>query len=161
MNHHTEGNEHEKKVAVKKASFDFSWIFWWQINADELKKQVHEYKTLKFSQSMRGISAILLWISVAATAAFVLFLGMDQSAFIDTAIFLVLSFFVAKGHRWALIASMLLWTFEKVYSLYTQIQLAGATDSGAAFIVPTIIWWTVYMHAFYLAFKVEQARRKA
>ena len=148
---------HEQKTPVKKAN-PFVWFLWWQMDQSELEKQVKEYNTLKFSQSARGISAILLWISVAATAVFVFFLGADKSAFIDAGILLLLSFFVAKGYRWALIVAMLLWTFEKGLSLYDQ--LLGASATGGSFVVMTIIWWTLYMHSFYLAFKVEQMRKK-
>lgn len=150
---------HQSKSSAKNAK-PFQWILWWQVDEKELHEQVQGYKTMKITQTARGISAILLWISVAATMAFVFLLGADQSAFIDAGIMLVLSYFVFKGYRWAFIAAMVLWTFEKIYSLYGQFSLVSETDTGASFIVPTIIWWTVYMHAFYLAFKVEQARRK-
>ena len=150
-------DHHEQKTPVKKVN-PFVWFLWWQMDQSKLEKQVKEYDTLKFAQSARGISAILLWISVAATAVLVVFFGLEQWAFIDAAILLVLGFFVAKGYRWALIVAMLLWTFEKGLSLYDQ--LLGASATGGSFVVMTIIWWTLYMHSFYLAFKVEQMRKK-
>lgn len=159
MNHLPSSHDTEKKPPAKKPN-PLVWILWWQMDPDELDKQIHEYKTLKFTQSARGISAILLLISVAATALFVLLLGMTPYAFLDAGAFLVLAFFIAKGHRWAMIAAMVLWTFEKGISLYGQLQPTSDGSSGASFLVSTVIWWTLYMHAFYLAFRVEQARRK-
>lgn len=159
MNHISSIHDGEKKPVAKKPN-PYVWLLWWQMDPDELDKQIQGYSTLKFTQSARGISAILLLISVAATALFVFLLGMTPYAFLDAAAFLVLALFISKGHRWPMIAAMILWTFEKGISLYDQFQAAAAGSSGASFLLTTVIWWTMYMHAFYLAFRVEQARRK-
>jgi hypothetical protein len=41
----------------------FRWLLWWEIEPEELKKQAEQYSTLKFYQSARGISALLLSLS--------------------------------------------------------------------------------------------------
>ena len=50
-----------------------------------------------------------------------------------------------------MICAMIFWTGEKVYAI--------ATSSGTTPIV-NIIWWAVYMSAFWLAFKIELERNK-
>lgn len=152
---HHEGD----KKTVKKPN-PWVWILWWQIDPTEMDKQVHGYKTLKFTESIRGISFILLLISVIATVLFVLLLGLDPMALIDAAVLLVVGFLVYKGYRWAMIAAMLLWTFEKGFSLLSYFNTAPTADFNATILIVTILWWTFYMHAFYLAYRVEQARRK-
>jgi hypothetical protein len=52
-----------------------------------------------------------------------------------------------KGHRWAMIGAMILWTFEKGYSLVSGINP-----------FMTILWWSIYMHIFWESYKVEAMR---
>ncbi len=160
MNHQPEHHQ-DKPAAKAKPEKPFQWILWWQIDGKELKEQVEKYDTMKITQSARGISFILCMVSVAVTTLFVLILNLDPWSFLDAGLLLVLGILICKGYSWAMIAAMVLWTFEKIYSLYGQVSLISETNSGASYLVPTIIWWTVYMHSFYLAFRVEQARKKA
>lgn len=163
MDHHNETKEHSEKKPVKKANFDLGWILWWQVDekSAEFQTQVKAYKTLKPWESYREVSFILLILSGVLTTVLVLLSSEDPTAmysFIDVAVLLVIGFFIYKGHRWAMIAAMVLWTYEKGFSLYSQLQ--DPTSAGS-FVVTTLIWWTVYMHTFYLAYCVEQARRKS
>jgi hypothetical protein len=68
-------------------------------------------------------------------------------------IYLPLAFFIWKGHRWAMIAMMILWTIEKGYQVY-----ATAGESSP---IIAIIWWAIFMSYFVNAFKIELARKKA
>jgi glucosamine--fructose-6-phosphate aminotransferase (isomerizing) len=52
------------------------------------------------------------------------------------------------------VTAMLLWTLDKAMSL----PVAAVRPSSTVMLV---IWWTTFMHAFYLAFRVEHARKKA
>ncbi len=54
-----------------------------------------------------------------------------------------------------MIAAMVLWTAEKGLQLFPILQ-TGTVKSP--FVV--LIWWAVFMHAFYLAFRVEMHRRR-
>jgi hypothetical protein len=135
-----------------RPSGSFGWLLWWQVDHDKLERQVREYRTLKPWQSMRGISALCLLLSATITTALILLrvAGIDTVAFFDVGLMLGIGLFIYFGHRWAMIAAMLLWTLEKI------LQLA---DSGGSGIVLQVVWWVVYMHAFFFAFRVEQARR--
>lgn len=128
-------------------------IFSWKVSEEDLKKQVENYNTLKITESYRGIAALLVLGSMVLTVLLAKFGVVDYSAVYSSIIYLPIAFFVWKGHRWALIAIMILWTFEKGYQVY---ESAGQTSP----IIP-IIWWSIFMFYFYNAFKVELARRKS
>jgi hypothetical protein len=132
------------------------WFFWWKIDADELEEQVIGYRTLGPLKSARGISVICLLISIVITLVFVALKMTPISGIGDALLMAVLSVFIYFGHRWALIVAMLLWTVEKLLVLIGG--FSGATPNGGLAVVQ-VIWWCVYMHAFYLAFRVEQRRR--
>ena len=126
-------------------------IFSWKISDEDMKTQVENYDNLKITQSYRGISALLILGSMILTVLLVKFGIVDYSAVYGSIVYLPIAFFVWKGHRWALISIMILWTFEKGYQLYAS--------GGVAPIIP-IIWWAIFMGYFVNAFKVELARRK-
>ncbi len=134
-----------------------SWFLWWQVDNDELQRQVNHYETLKMYQSARGISTILLLLSAGLTSIFILFLNMSPSGFFDVFLFLLLAYFVFKGHRWAMIAAMILWTTEKLFIFLAQYQMPSSSLPHTGPIV-SLLWWAVYMHAFYLAYRVEKLR---
>jgi len=152
--------ENNTSSKVNKKSNFFDWMLWWRIDKNELEKQVREYETLKITQSARGISLLMLLLSFTITLGFVLFLNWDSSGIFDAFLFLVLGFFIYKGHRWAIIGAMLLWSYEKLYMLYIQYQNASVAGSSSPSPFPSLIWWAIYMHAFYLAFQVERLRAK-
>ena len=139
-------------VKTKKNGTGIHWIFWWMTGEGELDKQVKEYSTLKITESARGISAILLLLSVVVTTIAALALG-HASALVDAGMFLVLAFFIYHGFEWAMIGAMLLWTFEKGYSLFST----GWLHSNS---VIAVFWWAIYMHAFWLAYLTEKERAK-
>lgn len=149
-----------EKKKDKSIFTDFSWLFWWRLDKDELQKQVEEYETLKISQSARGISLLFLLFSAVVTTGFILFLDWDSSAFLDVFLFLILGFFIYKGHRWAMIGAMLLWTYEK-FSILIFEDFSSPTVKPFYHIFLSLLWWAVYMHFFYLAFRVESLRAKA
>lgn len=127
-------------------------IFSWKISDKDLNTQVKNYNTLKITESYRGIAALLILGSMILTVILAKFGVVEYSAVYSAIIYLPIAFFIWKGHRWAIITMMILWTLEKGYQLYTS---AGVTSP----IVP-IIWWSIFMFYFYNAFKVELARRK-
>jgi len=61
---------------------------------------------------------------------------------------LILTFFVYGGQKWAMIATMIYWTFSKGIQLFDS--------SGSPLVI--IIWWTAFMGVFWRAYQVEQAR---
>jgi hypothetical protein len=135
----------------------WEWLLWWQIPPDELNRQVEEYDMLSIFQSMRGISVLLLLLAISTTLLFMAAGagGVDPTALIDVALMAICALFIWLGHRWAMIAAMVLWTLEK-FSIIAD-GLAGANPVS---IITQPLWWAVYLHAFYFAFRVEQECRK-
>ena len=130
-----------------------AWIAWWMVDQSELDQQAMNYGTLGLFRSARGVAALFLLLSSAITAALTYFTHADPTGYIDVALFLVLAMFIYLGHRWAMIAAMLLWTFEKIF-----VAIEGFNGMTASPVIQ-ILWWCIYMHAFYVAFRVEQRRR--
>jgi hypothetical protein len=97
-------------------------------------------------------------IAIVATVAFIYFGMMNQTAYVDAGIAAVLAVFVYLGHRWAMIAAMVWWTIEKGYLLYDRVS--ANPGSAASAVVGQVIWWAIFMHFFYLAFRVEREKRK-
>ena len=129
-----------------------SHLMWWQTDEHELEKQVAQYDTLTITQSARGTSMLCCVFSVAVTTLFGSYLGLTSGTIIgEAAMWSTVAFFMWRGHQWAFIAGMVLWTLEKGLSL-------TSTTTGGAPIVQ-FFWWAAYMSAFMLAFRVE--RRKA
>jgi hypothetical protein len=131
-----------------------NWLLWWRVSPAELQRQVADYRKIRFGTA-RILSAILLTASAAMTGLFVLFGTLGAGALVDTVIFVVLALFVALGHRWAMIGAMIVWTVEKAVLVISP-NLRGIHS----FPIVQVLWWCVYLHAFYLAFRVEQERRK-
>src|SRR3989344_8059192 len=129
----------------------FMSIFSWKISEEELKNQVDSYRTLKITQSYRGISALLLVASMMLTGLLAKFgVIAYEDFYINLFVYLPIAFFVYKGHRWAIIAIMILWTYEKGYQVYLN-------ETSP---IISLIWWSIFMSYFYNALKVELKRRK-
>jgi len=129
----------------------YHWVFWWKIEPDELQRQVREYDSLGMIKSARGLSAVLLALSAIVTIIFVCMGWTDVSSLLDAVLFVGLGAFIHRGHRWAMVCAMVFWTLEKAYGFYAKPEYA----------VMSAIWWTIYMQAFYMAYRVENAKRAA
>ena len=101
----------------------------WSLKIDEadLKNQVENYKTLKVTESYRGISVLIIssLLGLSLILSFVGIYADPSTMFWGIIIYLPIIFFVYKGHRWAIIALMALWTFERGYQLYEIGQGGG------------------------------------
>jgi hypothetical protein len=133
------------------------WLLWWNIDAAELRQQVMDYDGPGWTKA-RHVAAYCFALSAAVSGLFAYYniASFDAGAFLDVAAFVFLGACVFRGQRWAMIASMALWTYEKLYSIFDMTN--GAHPSGS--IIVPVIWWAIYMHAFWMAFRVEQERRK-
>ena len=70
----------------------------------------------------------------------------------DATLFLFLAFFCYQGRKWAFSAAMIMWTLEKLFSvMHARGHIAG-------FVTVQVVWWSVYMHIFYLGYVVEKRR---
>ncbi len=145
-------------VETKKKKSGFHWLAWWQIDPEELVKQIDGYNTLKFYQTARGMSVLCFLFTLIITGGMIYFSQNSEidNFIIDMILIAILMFFMGIGQRWAMIASMIYWTFTKGFLILNPDQF----DAGAHSIpFVQIIWWTIYMHVFWLAFRVEQGRK--
>ena len=143
-------NASSAEAPKKKSAFSF--IAWWITDPAEVEKQVTGYTTLRAWQSARGISSLLCIFSAVVTALLGNYIGLSTDEIVAEAIiWSTVAIFMFRGHRWAFILGMALWTFEKAT------LLLGGVSSVRAPIVQ-LIWWAIYMNAFFLAFKVESRR---
>lgn len=143
--------ETENKQTKKGRSL-LSWLLWWKIEEGELNQQVDGYNKLDIAHSARGISFLLLIFS-AIVQVLLITSGSQDLSYVEVFLFLILGYLIFRGKKWAMITTMIFWTIEKAYSLY----LAYVSSSGSAFWA--ILFWVVYMHYFYLAYKVEASRK--
>lgn len=132
------------------------WILWWRVDHDELQDQVEKYDTLGWFESGRKLSVVCLLFSVAVSVLLTAIKVIPKEAYAEAALFLILAVFIYLGHRWAMIAAMVVWTIEKASTAITGF---GAIGIGPNILV-SLLWWAAFMHAFYLAFRVEQQRRQ-
>lgn len=132
------------------------WLLWWRLDPEEVANSVATYQTKNPLKSARGIAALCFLFSVAISTALVLTGSTQAGGLTDVVVFLVLALFTYLGHRWAMLAGMAWWTLEKVYAVYTGMQ---APNPSGSLLITSVIWWCIYMHAFWFAFKVEQERR--
>ncbi len=133
----------------------FAWILWWRVDQDTIEKQARRYNRLKIHETSRGQGALILLFSALLSTVMIVFVNHMPLGLIDVGLFLGLAVFVFLGHRWAMIGAMVLWTLEKAAQLIGGIY---AHQYVTPFTI--VIWWTVYMHIFFTAWRVEQYRRR-
>lgn len=138
----------------KKDSSFLAFLAWWNVDPDELNKQVAEYHSRRIWQTARGISAILCALSVLVTLVLGAAMGFSEGSIVwEVVIWAVLGTCMYRGQRWSFVAGLVLWTIEKA-----ALAIAGAGRGAAPFV--QIIWWAIYMNAFYLALVVENRRAR-
>jgi len=128
--------------------------FWsWSIDEADLKNQVDNYHSLKITQSYRGLSILIVSALLVFSFALSLFGTYSDPTTILYAliIYAPVLFFFSKGHRWAIILLMVLWTIEKIYPLL---------ESGGSGWLGSVIWWLIVMPYFWKALRVENERKK-
>lgn len=143
------------------------WLLWWRIDQDELNKQVAEYESMRMTRSAKGQSFLLLNLTAWLTMAFIVFAHLSAVDLSEALIALVLGYFIYSGHRWASIAAMVFWSIAKWGLIWATIAAMGKpvdnpvetiTNNPVEMIMKQLVWWCIYMHAFYLAFRVEGLR---
>ncbi len=147
-----EENQENIKTEEKKKS-SRNWLMWWDVKEEEVERQIEGYNTLSIFKSARGQSALFLILSALITFIFIVTGVVEEigkTAYIDIALLLVLAFFIYRGQRWAMIGAMGLWTLEKI------LAVMGGLGSWAL----QILWWMLFMSAFWLAYKVETERKR-
>lgn len=169
-------NKPVKEEKKKGLYIGWNWLLWWRINPEELKRQVENYKSLKITKSARGVSFLFCMASSILTLLAMLlyiiaFLNLDWTKIIaasglafgdlsvvglfEVALIMTLGFFIYKGQRWAIILVMMFWTVGKYILAYKAISNANSSQ-----FIPQVGLWCYFMHAFYVALRVENLRRK-
>ncbi|MEX2054018.1 MAG: hypothetical protein WD883_00520 [Candidatus Colwellbacteria bacterium] len=130
---------------IKKES---AWS--WRISDEDLKNQVDNYSSLKITESYRGVLVLVFSAIVVLSTLLGVFTDYVSlgAAVLGTVIYVFLLAFVYKGHRWAIIALMVLWTLDKAASV---IEFGRITP---------LFWWFLLMPILYRALRVENERRK-
>lgn len=137
----------------KLSNNSFIDIFKWKMDSKELKNQVKNYYTLSFLRSSRKVASLLIIFGVTITIIAKLANWLPVS-WIDIIISLIIAFFVYYGKKWAIIIAMIHLTFSKI------IQIIWMFNGGDLDIIMPIIWWAIFMGAFWQAYQVEKERIK-
>ncbi len=127
-------------------------LFNWKLSEEELKYQIDSYKDLKISQSYRGISTIIIIISIALSFLFATIAPerlMISEAMAGAVLYGLIAFFVYRGSKWALITMIILWTIEKGYQIYIGVNP-----------IISLFWWFLFVQYFYFALVVELKKEK-
>ena len=126
-------------------------IWSWNIDEVELKNQVENYRDLGIIKSYRGQSVLI----VSASMVLGLLIGF-QGDFVDittvilgSILYVPIIFFVYKGHRWAIVALMILFAIDKGFLIYE----VGGLGSG-------LITSYLIMGCFWKCLQVENERRR-
>jgi len=159
-----EGDSPQKNHALR-LYHGWNWLVWWKISSLALEYQLNNYDHLKISRSARGVSFVYCVVAGVMTiagfcikCAMLHLLPRDAAAIVSERFgiedplidFLCITFvaglivllgrLIYKGHRWAIVVMMALSTLN----MLVQPKF--------------IIFWTLSMHAFYAALKVENMR---
>jgi len=126
----------------------------WRTNPEELTNQINNYEVLGITKSFKGI-VVLIFCGISLISVALSFFGLLllSDVIISLIIYLAVLIFVYKGHRWAMVVLMVIWTLDKVYTMYLSVQLGFSP-------VNSIIWWLIVTPYIYKAIKVENMRRK-
>ncbi len=121
----------------------------------ELKRQVENYNTLSITQSARG-QVVLVFGGLYILSIILSFFDIIPLTDLiwSLIIYIPILTFVYKGHKWAMIALMILWVIEKFYTAYLTVE----NQSGS--VMGSIIWLIIGISVITKALKVENERQK-
>jgi hypothetical protein len=125
-----------------------------KISKEELERQVSGYNNFKITQSYRGILVITFVGLIILSLTIAYFNNTFVTAIFVSIVYLILLFFIYKGHRWAIISLIILWTADKFIQIYNQV----ITEGG--FIFPILFWWLAVAILLSKALSVENEKRK-
>ena len=115
------------------------------------------YNTLKITKSYRGISFIIFTISSLIPVLYSVYSATPMEKLapicIGAIISLVMALFVKKGHRWAIVLIMFLFTADKGYAILKM-------HNGFAAVIVLFFWFFI-TRFFWRALQVENVRNLA
>jgi hypothetical protein len=139
----------------KKKPQDSYWslIFWWKLDQTVIRNQVEKYFTLNIFSSFKGIATVLLIGTIVVSGLFSLFGLYSYDDLVIVAILhSILAFLIFKGKRWSMILMMIVWTIEKMLSVYISWQNVSNTS---LLLFENIFWWAIFMKYLYGAYVIE------
>jgi hypothetical protein len=126
----------------------WNWLLWWRIDRTEIELQAARYGELPLGDTFAGLAVYLLLADIFLICLSLVLNGEPAAAFFDPALMLTLALGVYRGQRWAMLAAMLIWTLEKI---------SQAIDHPGLIAI-CLPWWTIGIHALYMALLVERRR---
>lgn len=134
----------------------FEKFFSFNIDDDELKNQVQNYKTLAINKSYRGICTLIIsgisFMTLLALALMEQESANKEAAFFGISIYLMIAYFIHQGKRKAILTAMVIWSLDKMLYIAFILQSGG---QGAVFV---FCFWILVMRFFWRALEVENFR---
>jgi hypothetical protein len=124
----------------------FDSFKWWNIEAEELQEQESKYSELKLTESYRG-RAFLVVLAFSLISIVYGIVLIVPSAYIAGFLVTLLSLFIYKGFRWAMLLVMIIWTIEKAVTFLSSPWIS-------------IFLWILVMTPLFKAWKLEGVRKK-
>ena len=145
------------KDKEKKDNFKLS-AFSWKLSGEQLKYEVENYDDLSFWKTTRGAAVALLLLSALITIVSVGLGWFPALVLFDVLLILILSFFIYRGSRAAIVLAMIYWTFTqaiKVFDLFLLEEVELATD-----LLLILFWWILIIKPLWNSYKIEKERRR-
>lgn len=115
----------------------------------EIEHQVENYHNLGFLKSARGIAAWLLIFYVFITAIDTFQGGRSiNDLILYLVIYIPLAILIYKGKRWAIVATIFIWTVDRLYIFIQTNNLLG------------LVLWFLILTSLIQAGNVENSRHK-
>lgn len=139
-----------------------------EVQNASFQKQIDEYGKLKITQTYRGKSQIILWVSIALVIASSIF-SNNLTTILATIVgqfisFGLLSIYIGKGKNWAIITTQILWTLGAIREMATYLSgIQQQRDVVSGDLTILLIGAVIYfftMRIFVLALRVEKTRKK-
>ena len=129
----------------------YSMFYALSLSKKELARQVRDYDKLKFYQSARGVPVLMLIatfvISLLLLTQLTPGIFNPLQIIFGMIIYAPFLFFTSRGHRWAIIVLIILYTYDKWYVF--------ALVSG----ISALSTWLLICAYLYRALKVENERK--
>src|SRR6185436_1876455 len=108
---------------------NFRNVFYWTLDKDELENQVANYSTLGWGKSYRKqvVGIMIFFLAMSLLLSLTGLYASLSDFLLSLIIYVPVLIFIYKGHPWAIITLMILWTLEKGYQL-----ISGEPASAAA-----------------------------
>ena len=140
-------------------AYTYNVFVWWEADPIKIAKQVANYGATKWYARLRVQAGFCLFLSAAANLLPYLNHQGAKASVLDAAIMCFLGVFVILGQRWAMIAAMMVWTFDRCLGIWMALPTLSKGKEELLVVLVQLWFWCLFMGFLYWAFRVEQARR--